>query len=51
MKCIITLDVYDEHVDEDHPMGVTNDAFERLLDRLSWLGDDIDIRPDPEALD
>lgn len=42
-KVRITLDVDDEYADPDHEMGITNEAYEELLRKLSWLGDDIEV--------
>lgn len=43
VKVRITLDVADEYADPDHEMGVTREAYERIIDMLRWLGDDIDV--------
>jgi hypothetical protein len=43
----ITVDVEDEHADPDHPLGLTNEAYERLTDPMSsplgWLGEITDV--------
>jgi hypothetical protein len=44
MNIIITMHIADDFADPDHVTGVTDSAFEALLDLLSGFGDDIDIR-------
>lgn len=43
MKVQITMDVDSEWADPDHQMGVTSEAYERIIDALNAFGDDIDI--------
>jgi hypothetical protein len=47
---IIELDGGDENADPDHPMGITNDAYDRLTSftehgspPLLWLGEVSDV--------
>ena len=45
MKVIIEMDVVDDdYIDEDHEMGVTEEGFEYILNALSGVGDNIQIR-------
>ena len=44
MKVTITLDVYDESADNDDDTGVTNEAFERIMDGLMEVGENITVR-------
>lgn len=44
MQVQITFEVYDESADPDDETGVTNQAFEEILDGLSGIGEDINIR-------
>lgn len=47
MKVTLTLDVVDpDDVDAEHSMGITNDAYERLTDRLVEAGFEIVSGPD-----
>lgn len=43
MKVRITMDIDPEWADSEHQMGVTAEAYERLVDALNAFGDDIDI--------
>lgn len=43
VKVRITLDVDDDYADPNHEMGVTSEGYERIIDSLRWLGDDINV--------
>ena len=45
MKVQIILNVEDEDADPGHDTGVTEEAFERLLDALGEAGFEIDSGP------
>jgi hypothetical protein len=38
------MDVDDEYADPDHDMGITEQGYEQIMDALSGVGEDIDIR-------
>lgn len=40
----ITMDVDDEYADDSHEMGITEEAYERLIHALVGFGDDIDVK-------
>ena len=44
MKVTITIDVDDESADENDDTGVTNEAFEHIMDAFMGIGENIDIR-------
>lgn len=44
MRIIIELEIADEYADPMDLTGVTESAFEGLMDALMPFGDDIDIR-------
>jgi hypothetical protein len=46
MKIYIIMDVEAEYADPDHPMGVTNEGYEAIVDALISIGGDIDVRRD-----
>jgi hypothetical protein len=54
-KVAIIVEVDDEHADADHPMGITNEAYEKLTGvdgtrpSLSWLGEVQDVEQHVEA--
>lgn len=43
MKIVISMDLDDGYADPDHPMGITEDAYMQLAERLSDMGTDINI--------
>lgn len=43
MKIVITMDLDDGVADPEHPMGVTEAAYEQIIDMLSQLGGHIDV--------
>lgn len=43
MKIIITMDVDDSYADPAHPMGVTEEGYDKINDALADLGTDIDV--------
>lgn len=44
MQVIITVENIDpESADESSGMGITNEAWGRVIDSLSWLGDVADV--------
>lgn len=51
MKVRITIDIDDQYADPAHPMGVTDEGYTRIVDTLSWLGDDVDVERADAALD
>jgi hypothetical protein len=44
MKIRITMEVADEYSDPDHDMGVTEAAYEEIVDALMGYGDDVEIK-------
>jgi hypothetical protein len=44
VKIVITMDLEPEHVDADHPMGVTEKAYDAIADALMEFGSDIAVR-------
>lgn len=43
MKIQITMDIDPEYADPDHAMGVTEDGYNQLNDRLGDMGTDIEV--------
>ena len=43
MKIMITMNVDPEYADPDHDMGVTEEGYNQINDRLADLGDDINV--------
>jgi hypothetical protein len=43
MKIRITMTVDPDYADADHEMGVTEDGFDAICDRLGDLGSDITV--------
>lgn len=43
MKIVISMDLDDDYADPDHPMGITEDAYMQLTDRLCDMGDNINV--------
>lgn len=51
ISVIVELD-NPEYIDEDHPTGITNEAYERLTapfssSPLGWLGEVVDVEAIP----
>jgi hypothetical protein len=44
VKITITMDVDDEYADPGHEMGVTEEGYVLIVNRLSSVGDDIDVK-------
>ena len=44
MKIIITMDIDDVLADPDHPVGVTQEGFDALIEVLGRFGHDIDVK-------
>lgn len=49
MKITITMDISDELADPGHSMGVTEEAYNELMDALGQFGQDIDVKSDGES--
>jgi len=42
-KIVITMRIDPEYADDDHSMGVTEAGYDKIMDALGELGDDIDV--------
>lgn len=43
-QIVITMTIGPEYADPDHPMGVTEDGYNELCERLGAMGTDIDVQ-------
>ena len=43
MKIIITMNVDPDYADPEHPMGVTEQGYDRITEALAELGTDIEV--------
>lgn len=49
MRICITMDIDPEYADAGHEMGVTEEGYDAICDRLGYLGSDISVTADVVA--
>jgi hypothetical protein len=47
MKITITMEIDGDYADPSHKMGVTEEGFDAILEALSELGTDIEVKQAP----
>ena len=47
MKIRITMNVDPEYADAGHPMGVTEEGYEKITGLLGQVGENIDVEAEP----